>query len=390
MHFGKTVLMLARTLSLSKTVSDCGTNHYVRLFIKNKKVLDKLNGRFYKENETADLKMLVSYRDEHLIGKYILLRSPATCALHDEVCQKCYGYNANLGYDIADGLPAFGSEEVTKVVNQLILSAKHLLATLSEKIIFTGNFDEFFTILAGEIIPNTINNDKRDDIDDWAIIIKPNDIDKVEEFDNDGIYNTYIKNGLIHLKNLKTKEELYFQESNEKELYLTEECIELMKLHKGVIKLKDTDDDTSLFVMEITNNELTKPLYDIMNLLNKNKTKGNEESIDSMCQKLLDLLIDAGIDAHSIQGELIINRLIRSSEDIYERPDFSDKEYPNYTILTVAKALEINKSPIMGLSFQDIKRQLMSDETFTKKSSKSYLDVFYKKKIKTSRLFKNK
>jgi hypothetical protein len=49
-HFGKIVLILARTLSMSKEVSDCGTKHLVEYEIKSKKHLKKLNGKFYKDS----------------------------------------------------------------------------------------------------------------------------------------------------------------------------------------------------------------------------------------------------------------------------------------------------------------------------------------------------
>lgn len=386
-YVGKIIVMLARTLELSKDVSDCGTRHYVNVTITDDKFLQKLNGRFYKAAGDKDFHILKSRKHKELIGQTIQLRSPATCALDDKVCQKCYGFNANINYDIANGISAFGTQEYTKEVNQRVLSAKHLLSTLSQKINFNKDFDLFFNILLGEISVKA-SEEALEDIEDWAIIVEPDDMAKCEELDDDSLYNNYIKNGTFYVRNLKTGEDITLKEENGKELFLTNECISLLKSGKGMIKFKDIDDSISLFVMDITNNELTKPLYEIIDLLNKVKLKGQEETIDSMCQKIIELFVISGIDASGVQGELIINRLLRADEDSYERPDFSHAAFPSYSILTVSRALEHNKSPLLGMSFQEIKRQILSDDTFYKKDATCYLDPLYQKKISTKRLKK--
>ena len=74
MYFGKIVLMLARTLSMSTEVSDCGSKHLVGYDISNKNVLKKLSGKYYKldkDNENEDLKLLDFKKDKHLIGQKI-------------------------------------------------------------------------------------------------------------------------------------------------------------------------------------------------------------------------------------------------------------------------------------------------------------------------------
>jgi len=102
------VLMLARTLSMSTKVSDCGTKHLVTYNVKTKKHLKKLNGKFYKENLTDDDYQLLNFnRDTHLIGKTIYVRSAVTCGLGNKVCAKCLGQTAITNLDIADGLSAF-------------------------------------------------------------------------------------------------------------------------------------------------------------------------------------------------------------------------------------------------------------------------------------------
>lgn len=388
-HFGKLVLMLARTLSMSTEISDCGTKHLVEYEVKSKKHLKKLNGKYYKEHEDdTDLLMVDSKYDKKLIGKKIYVRSAVTCALGDHVCPKCVGITASTNFDIADGLSAFESEEVTKVVNQSILSTKHLLTTNSEVINFNADFYDFFFLLAGEINPNINENDKVDNIEDYAIYINPEDVTKLEEQDYDSLYNTCISNGRFYIRNIADPEaeDILIQAEGEKEIFLTETALEMQKKGKGLIYFKDLDDDCKLFEMVIMNQELTKPLYELMQLLNKQNTDSINDTIDSMSQHMLDILIESNIDANVIAAELIINRLIRSIKDPYVRPDFYSNELEPYQIYTVAKALEKNKSPLMGLSFQHFKRQFLSDDLYEERNGTSFIDPFFWKEVPTDNL----
>ena len=118
MYFGKIVLMLTRTLSMSTEVSDCGSKHLIGYDVLDKNVLKKLSGKYYKFNkddDAEDLKLVDFKRDKHLIGKKIYVRSAATCALKNCVCSKCVGETAVTNQDIADGLSAFESEEITEI-----------------------------------------------------------------------------------------------------------------------------------------------------------------------------------------------------------------------------------------------------------------------------------
>ena len=390
-YFGKTVLELARTLSMTKEISDCGSTHLVKYEIKSKKHLRKLNGKFYKLHEDdSDFKLLDASKDTKLIGKTIYARSAATCCLGDYVCPKCFGITASTNYDLADGVSGFESEEVTKVINQSILSTKHLLTTNSEVVEFNDEFNDFFTILGSEINPIINDNKKIKNINDWAIYVDPADIVKLEEQDEDSKYNTCIGNGRFYLRDLSKpdKEDIVIQCVGEKEMFFTEEALDLMKKGKGLIKFKDMDDDSLLWEIVIYNKELTKPLYLLMDLLNKNKSGDDIDDINSISQKMLDLLIESGIDANAIAGELIINRLIKSLVNPYDRPDFTKEKLEPYEITTIQKALEHNKAPLVGISYQFVKRQLLSDELYDDRNDTSFLDPFYYTNIPTDNLKK--
>lgn len=389
-YFAKIVLLLALTLPLSKVRHDCGSKLLIPKFISDEKVLEKYNGRYYKTGEPGScLRVLRAKMDKHLIGQTIYLRSPVTCcnSFDDGVCHVCYGKNTMLALDIAEGAAGFGSQEITKVINQMILSAKHLLSTISEIIEFNPEFDTFFTLMADQIIPNLGEYATSDiDLNDWAIYINPDDLSMIDDMDDMTCYNTCITSGKFYVKNIKTGEMIEIAPKNAKELYPTDTIIELMHKgkgeNKGLIMFKDLEENTCIFNIDIMNNELTKPLYDIMNLLNKESDKNYTipEIVDYFC----DLLIRAGINAHSLQAELILSTLIRDPENIMERPDFSGNKMPDYTILTVNQAINNCASPIVGLAFQNIRKQLLADSTFYEKHAASYMDDFYRTSIPMS------
>lgn len=383
-HFGKTLTELSRTVRLSKTVSDCDTKHLVKYFIINKAFLRKLDGRFFTldENDWSNMRPINAKKDTDLLGKTVFVRSPCTCALKNEICAKCFGTTANLNFDIANGIGAFSSEEISKVIEQNILSTKHLLTTSSEKIEFDGDFDKFFTINSDEINP-IINESEIDDLENWAISINKDDLMKDDEMDDDEGFNTYIQDGKFTMVNTKTGEIRPIQEKNKKDIFLTDDALQLMKKYKGYIPFKAMDDDMVLFVITILNNELTKPLYELMNLINRDKGSTVERSINAIAQRFIELLVESKIGASAVAAEIIINRLIRKEDCIYDRPDFSSPRMPKYKIVTMAKALEWNRSPLVGLSYQYIKRQLLNDNLLTDKYEPSYLDPFFKETIDT-------
>ena len=50
--------------------------------------------------------------------------------------------------------------------------------------------------------------------------------------------------------------------------------------------------------------------------------------------------------------------------------------------------MEKNPSPLMGIGFQNIKRQLLSNDLFEKRTETSYIDNFFKPTISTENLSK--
>jgi len=380
-HFSRMVMLLVSSINLSKTVESCNSVHPIKIELSSKEHLIRMRGRYYRTMYSRNYQLLKG--DEYnLINKTIFIKSPATCACKDGICKMCYGDLSYINKDITIG--AFAGTKITEPVSQNILSSKHLLTTKSQKIEFNEEFYKFFNISGNEIIINA--SEENDDLDDFSLLIIKSNIKTIADYDdNDMEFNEYIN--LFHVYNKKTGEMIEIKETGEKDLYISPELRKLFKKKskKEVyeIDFKTLDDDNRIFVIEVINNELTRPLYDIIRLIDRVDYRiihWDCVTIDQMCQKMLDLLIESEINSDSVHGELILTPLLRDKENILERPKFN--RYFNddrYQILTVKAALEKHPSVLVGLSFQALDRQLTNPLTFRKKES-SFIDPFFKER----------
>jgi hypothetical protein len=386
-YFGKLVSLLTRTLSMDTEISDCGNPHLIEIELKTNTHLKRCDGKYFKVNkDDIDYSVLNYEKHKHLVGQKIYIRSAITCGLGNHVCAKCIGIQALTNADIANGVSTFYSEEVTKVVEQNILSTKHLLETFSEIIKFNDNFYKFFTLIGGEIMPVLQVEDEDKDIDDYAIYINPDDINKVDEYEDDSLFNNFLPDAKFVIRNINNpKEEDIPIELEDKELFISKDVMKDIYKNNGYIYFSELNEDMKLFEINIQNKELTKPLYDLMDLINKKKDNDNE-TIDTMLQQFLDLMVTAKISASIVAGEVIINRLIKDVNDPYVRPDFSQEIMPKYQIKTVKNALTKNKSPLIGLSSENLKKQLLDDELYTTRYEESYVDPLFKETISMKRL----
>ena len=260
------------------------------------------------------------------------------------------------------------------------------METFSEIIKFNDNFYKFLTLIGGEIMPVLQVEDEDKDIDDYAIYINPDDINKVDEYEDDSLFNNFLPDAKFVIRNINNpKEEDIPIELEDKELFISKDVMKDIYKNNGYIYFSELNEDMKLFEINIQNKELTKPLYDLMDLINKKKDNDNE-TIDSMLQQFLDLMVTAKISASIVAGEVIINRLIKDVNDPYVRPDFSQEIMPKYQIKTVKNALTKNKSPLIGLSSENLKKQLLDDELYSTRYEESYVDPLFKETISMKRL----
>ena len=394
-YLSRNLILLSRTLTLSKTVFDCGTKHLLPLYVKDSEFLRRLENKWYTEHEGGVLQ-LIHYDDcKHLIGKKIYIRSLLTCAGGDECCHVCYGADSHLVMNMP-GMAVFNTEVYSEPVSQNILSTKHLLFTAANAIGFSPSFDKYFKYNAGDIYLKD-----KDEVEDssmsgkLSIRIEESNVIAVNTQDI-AEYNTFGNHieSPIYVYNSKTKEYDKIEIVNYEAMFIDADSMKSFKVvtdkklgktfYEITFDALSSDLEGRLMSIDIKNNGMTDNLYMIMDLLNKNASK--YEDYATLAQDFFETLIKAGIRCRVVQAEVIINRLIRDAHSLYDRPDFSQFKNPEYKILTLNQALLNNHAPTIGFSYQELKRQILSDDLYMKKHGSSYLDNLYATDVSTTRL----
>ena len=384
-HFARKTMLVVSDIKLREDSEHCGSVHPIMYEIKTKKHLERLVGRNYRLPNQIKYSVLKK-NDTHLIGKKILVKSPMTCASHNGICEECYGDMLFHTNSNGVGIGAYAGAIITNPLSQSILSSKHLLTTISESITFTDAFNDFFSLDANEITLNT--HALEDNLDKYSLIIMKDDLVTLEDLD-EGEINEYVTK--FYVKNNETHELIEIKETKSKSMYISTELKSLIKLGKkqkdiytvDFSEITDLQDDCRLFLLQVENAELTRPLYTIMGLLDgkERRNKLGVETLSDFAQQMLDLMIESKIDAQAVHAEVLLTPLIRSISDVLVKPDF--RKYDAITdtqVLTISAALEKHPSLLVGLSFQYIGRQLQNPLTF-KKTGKSYLDPFFKESL---------
>lgn len=395
-YLARNLILVSRTLTLSTTMFDCGTKHLLPLHVTDGTFLHRLENKWYCEHLGEELK-LVHYEDcKHLIGKNIYIRSLVTCAGGDECCHVCYGKDSHLVMNMP-GMAIFNTEVYSEPVSQNILSTKHLLFTAANKLAFSKSFDKYFKYSAGDIYLK--------DLDEWDSSVPTKNLFIRIESGNcipinrqDMIeYNTFGNNveSPFYIYDSATKQYDQIEIINYESMFIDAASMKKFKLvtdkdkdnreyYEISLEVLSTELEGRLMSIDIKNNGLTDNLYMIMNLINKDCAKYTDYA--TLAQDFFDMLIKAGINCRHVQAEIIINRLIRDSDNLYRRPAFDKFEDPKVTILTLNRALLNTSAPTIGFSYQELKRQILSDSLYDEKKGSSYLDPLYADKISTEHL----
>lgn len=380
----------ARLLGLNNTDTflhpdpnyDCSTQNYEKIIVRNADTLNLLIGRYYRTTPTS-MQYRIDKSSTFLIGKTILLRSPMTCASKSRgegICYKCYGdlaytnNNINIGKMAADIL----SSELT----QRLLSAKHLLETVISKISWSNFFDNIFEVEGNAVkILSDINSKE------WTLIIDPETVEAENEYDYSGdddedyvqqgsMYNEYITQ--FEIMNKRGERYVMFTEAEDK-LYITSELNNAIRSKGKPIEDRihiplSALEDSYLFFIAIHNNELSKTMNMLMDILNKNQITTSMDK-DEILQKFLDTVIEGGLYITGIHCEVLLSNQIRSNENIQ---DFPQWQYPNepYKVVTLNSALTNSPSVIVSLMYQRLSKVLYNPLTF-KKNGASFLDLFF-------------
>lgn len=359
---------------------DCHTNNFVKVEIKSKKILDLLLDRYYRLDPDG-IDYLIDKNSTYLIGRTIYLRSPETCASAARghgVCFKCYGKLAYINKNINPG--KYAAEKVSSQLTQRQLSAKHLLETVIEKIEWIGPFDKYF---ATDI--NIIQINPETDIQKNTImIINKNNIvsdnDDALEEDFEGKYDRYITE--FYIKDKIGNTEL-IKTADDSELYFSDEFSAYLNKYgisdgDNIILDLETlsNNEIPMFLISINNNELSKTLKEIQNLINK-KDITNQYDRDSITQKLFELVLEGGLDIMGVHLEMLIMNQLRDINNILKKPDWSIPNEP-YQLLTLDQALKDNPSIIISMLYKDLSTALYYPLSF-KKHTSSKMDLFFMK-----------
>lgn len=394
-YLSRNLILSSRTLTLSRTMFDCGTKHMLPLIVTNNDFLHRLENRWGTEFLGGKLELIHHETHKHLIGKKIWIRSLVTCDGGDEVCHVCYGRDSHLVMNMP-GMAIFNTEVYSEPVSQNILSTKHLLYTAANKITFNAAFGKYFVFNAGDIyLKDRDDWDNSIPMDHLSIRIPEGNVIPINQQDMIE-YNTFGNHieSPFYIYNSKTKEYDTIEIINYESMFIDASSMKFFKLitdkkrndHQYYDMPLDTlssELEGRLLSIDIKNHGLTDNLYMIMNLLNKDAAKYDDYSM--LAQHFFETLIDAGIRCRHVQAEVILNRLIRDAKNLYKRPNFSQFKHPDFKILTLNQALMNAHAPTVGFSYQEIKRQLLSDGLYTEKEGSSYLDPLYATEVSTSR-----
>ena len=390
--FAAKCMMSASTVSLSKSlikdikkkdfnkpIQTCNSKRPLVYEVKNKDCLKKINRRYYYLSpDMYEMRCVNSKKDKWLIGKTIYLRSPMTCTCEDGICNACYGDLAYTNSEESFNIGTYSSATLNNTIQQNILSTKHLLTTNSEELIFSEDFYRFFVLDASKF---KVNQDSPENFDDWIIRIYDEDLFEFNaKEENDFNYYT----DTFYLVNKKTKEEIQIKElNNGLDMYIYADvfsmfyrCKEKDKNAIDVPLSKISDEDMYFAIIIIENNELTRPLKNIMRLLDRKDHYGCE-TIDELLNKMSDLLIECGHKLDLVHAEVIMRTIIKDKDAILTQPHFDDiARKDDYQILTVSSALLNNPSLTVSLSFQDLGKQVVNPNTNIKCEKSSYDDLY--------------
>lgn len=368
--FSKKVCVNTTAIMLRKDYVMCDSTSGVPYEIKDQTYLDMLNKRYYYD-ENGEIKLLDHKKDQHLIGKTIVFRSPCTCSSEDNtICKWCYGELYETNKDLASA-GCYAATKETEYLGQGVLSTKHTQQTHSTAAQFSEGFDNDFEISSTDIV---LKSSEDSDFDKYLIF------DEVfKEDDDEDELNYYV----YGFKIVDAAQNLVYTvaENNGLKLYMTKSTHSLYMRYAGkrnsAIPLEDFEDiDEALFSVEIKSEETTEPTKLLKKLLNT-KDRAGCNTLAEVCQKFADLKIQSGHPYDCVHAEMIIRGMMRKASNIYEFPDFGPNGDPeDYQILRIDDSLFHNPSPFVSLSYGFVKKQLTSPQ-FYKKTKPSHLDPFF-------------
>ena len=348
----------------------CGTRNFEKVTIDSERKLKMFNLRYYRTNPMGLDKKINYKKDKHLIGKTIYVRSPMTCASAARgqgICYKCYGDLAYTNREVNVGQIA--AEGLSSIYTQILLSAKHLLESLIQKMNWSNGFYDFFKINF-----NTISIIDNLQLKGYKLII--NEEIKQEDENDDIDYNYYINSFIVRKPNnedivISTEEmdNLYFEDDFF--TYCTKNYNDDDNIEIPMDKLSQFP---VLFIMEIKNNELSRTMNKIKKLIDT-KTYIKNYDRNTILEEFINTNIAGNIELNSVHFEVLLMNQIRSFEDELTKPDWTIPD-ETYQILTLGNSL--SKNPSITVRLESTKpTQVLLDPNLRKLNKPSIDDLYF-------------
>ena len=354
-YFNRKLNLLCMNTMLFQKPDDCGTKGTYNVYIDSIETLERYDGRYYykeKSNNRRSNKHIgkIDGKNIKLLGKTFKVYTPIKC-VHSSgyVCDKCYGAYAKMNRHKHIGIA--GVLNLTEKITQKMLSSKHILKTISEKLNWNKKIMTLFNFNLSEIFIKEKFTKKN-----YSLIIYKDDIDEDRSIEGRIFTNIfYFKNEQGEEKKIEAAKLLRVND----ELDLSETA------NAYILKLKNFDITNSVFWFDIENNQLTKPLRDLDSLIVSAKHL-DMTTIDEFMAKFIQLLNIAKIDLMAVDAEIILRNLVRSLDDISKRPNFDtiDEASVPYVIPALKEAQKHTDNIIGRLIFEDLKKLLLQSDTY--------------------------
>ena len=334
-YFNRNLMILSYG-TISPTVWDCGSQNPIPIEI-DECMLEMMDGRYYYNQKGDGILRVLRKTDKDKLGKKLWFRSPCTCNLNEDCCHICYGQRALKVGDLKGGF-VYTTEQMTNPVQQNILSAKHLLKSNAEKIVFSTNFDKYFVMDMSTIIPR---DDKKFDI-----YIREDYTDNIAEQ-----FTCYIG------KDLEPVTISNYASINIPEAIL-DKCKEVTIDDVSYYKIssyKILEADGQFCMIIPINIMMTQRYMDIMHLFELDITKF--EKVEDIVTRLAHMTHNL-IPILSTHGEILIGHHLRSVDNKLLRPNWLVPDQ-KYQIMRLKTVLQNTESFTTALAFEQTKHHLL-------------------------------
>ena len=409
-HFSRIMILnCANTVKYTAPYSDkidpgydCGTRNFLEYYVEDETALKKIADRWYRidpmgmEHRLSNTYKVVQDNGD-LIGKVIYLRSPIKClsAAHGKgICRKCMGELYNIVP--ATKIGVYSVTNLTEILTQMMLSAKHLLEAKIDEVTFDcseiskEDIAKYITIDEGTIYINPNIPDYKK----WQLVIKVDDIqedvlaslnnDEDEDDDIDSLEDVIKYVNVFYLKNKSTNQVITIKTTNMDNLNLTDWLNDYLELkHLGedeediyIPVSALLEDNYPLFDVGIHNDDMSQRLESVIKVINL-KANTDTYTAESFLKTLSDKLNAIGLGhIMSVHLEIIIMNQIRDRSDIIDMPDWSIPNQTNYQVLTLRKAVMTHPSISIAMQSEDIAKMFHSPLSLRKRQPSPY-DLMY-------------